>query len=40
MGSVVEQIVETERFVDSLRPAMDQLIGGIEPGLSRWPAST
>lgn len=31
MGSVVEQIVETERFVDSLRPAMDQLIGGLGP---------
>jgi hypothetical protein len=31
MGAVVEQIVETERFVDSLRPAMDQLVGGIGP---------
>jgi hypothetical protein len=31
MGTVVEQIVETERFVDSLRPAMDQLVGGIGP---------
>jgi hypothetical protein len=31
MGAVVEQIVETERFVDSLRPAMDQLVGGIAP---------
>lgn len=40
MGSVVEQIVETERFVDSLRPAMDELIGGMAPALSRWPAST
>ncbi|HEV2854270.1 MAG TPA: hypothetical protein VHC97_15860 [Thermoanaerobaculia bacterium] len=40
MGSVVEQIVETERFVDSLRPAMDGLMVGMEPGLSRWPAST
>jgi len=40
MGSVVEQIVETERFVDSLRPAMDELIGGMEPSLTRWPAST
>lgn len=38
MGSVVEQIVETERFVDSLRPAMDGLIGGMETG--RWSAST
>lgn len=39
MGSVVDQIVETERFVDSLRPAMDELIGGMEPSLSRWPVS-
>ncbi|PYQ60770.1 MAG: hypothetical protein DMF53_16420 [Acidobacteria bacterium] len=31
MGAVVEQIVETERFVDSLRPAMDQLVGGMGP---------
>ncbi len=31
MGAVVEQIVETERFVDSLRPAMDELIGGMSP---------
>ncbi len=31
MGAVVEQIVETERFVDSLKPAMDQLVGGIGP---------
>lgn len=30
MSSVVEQVVETERFVDSLRPAMDQLMG-MEP---------
>lgn len=29
MGAVVEQVVETERFVDSLRPAMDQLVGGM-----------
>jgi hypothetical protein len=28
---VVEQIVETERFVESLKPAMDQLVGGIGP---------
>jgi hypothetical protein len=27
MGTVVEQVVETERFVDSLRPAMDELMG-------------
>ena len=31
MGAVVEQIVETEKFVDSLRPAMDQLVGGAVP---------
>ncbi|HEV7505322.1 MAG TPA: hypothetical protein VGS07_10455 [Thermoanaerobaculia bacterium] len=31
MGAVVEQVVETERFVDSLRPAMDQLVGGLGP---------
>ncbi len=31
MGAVVEQIVETERFVDSLRPAMDELIVGMQP---------
>jgi plasmid stabilization system protein ParE len=29
MGTVVEQVVETEKFVDSLRPAMDALLGGI-----------
>ncbi|HEV8582986.1 MAG TPA: hypothetical protein VGX68_28295 [Thermoanaerobaculia bacterium] len=40
MGTVVDQIVETERFLDSLKPAMDELIGGLEPGLNRWPAST
>jgi hypothetical protein len=40
MGTVVEQIVETERFLDSLKPAMDELIGGLETGLNRWPAST
>lgn len=28
MGTVVQQIEETERFVDSLRPAMDQLMSG------------
>ena len=31
MGSVVEQIVETERFVESLRPAMNELMGGMTP---------
>ena len=29
MGTVVEQVVETERFVDSLRPAMDELLGAL-----------
>jgi hypothetical protein len=32
MGSMVDQIEETERFVESLRPAMDQLIGSYTPG--------
>ena len=40
MGTVVEQVVETERFVESLRPAMDELLGGIAPAASRWPVST
>jgi hypothetical protein len=31
MGGVVEQVMETERFVESLRPAMDQLVGGVAP---------
>ncbi len=31
MGAVVEQVVETERFVASLRPAMEQLVGGMSP---------
>jgi hypothetical protein len=29
MGNVVEQIEDTERFVASLRPAVDQLMGGM-----------
>lgn len=40
MSSVVEQIEETERFVESLKPAMDELIGGMDPALTRWPATT
>ncbi len=40
MGTVVEQVVETERFVESLRPAMDELLGGADPAASRWPVST
>ncbi len=39
MGSVVEQIEETERFVESLRPSVDQLMGDMGE-LNRWPAST
>jgi len=31
MGSVVEQIVQTEQFLDSLRPAMNELMGGMAP---------
>jgi hypothetical protein len=31
MGSVVEQIEETERFVESMRPAMDELMGELTP---------
>jgi hypothetical protein len=31
MGSVVEQIVETERFLDALKPAMDELMVGWRP---------
>jgi len=30
MGNVVEQIEETERFVASLRPSVDQLMGGVD----------
>ena len=30
MGTVVEQIVETERLVESLRPAMDQLMVDLQ----------
>lgn len=35
MGSVVEQIEETERFVGSLRPAVDQLMGNMGAELGR-----
>jgi hypothetical protein len=37
---VVEQIEETERFVESLKPAMDELMGGMDSGLSRWRTAT
>jgi hypothetical protein len=40
MGGVVSQIEETERFVASMQPAMDELMGGLDPSLSRWSAST
>lgn len=40
MSSVVEQIEETERFVESLKPAMDELMGDLDPALTRWPATT
>lgn len=40
MSSVVEQIEETERFVESLQPAMNELMGGMDPALARWSAST
>ena len=40
MGSVVEQIVETERMVESLRPAMDALMGDIDMGSARWAVPT
>ena len=39
MGSVVSQIEETERFVASMQPAMDELMGGLDPAISRWSAS-
>jgi hypothetical protein len=39
MGSVVSQIEETERFVASMQPAMDELMGGLDPALTRWSAS-
>lgn len=40
MGSVVEQIEETERFLESLRPAMDQLAVGAQQDLTRWATPT
>jgi hypothetical protein len=39
MGSVVSQIEETERFVASMQPAMDELMGGLDPALSRLSAT-
>jgi hypothetical protein len=34
MSQLVEQIVETERFVETLRPSIDGLLGGLDPSLA------
>ncbi len=34
MSSLVEQIVETERFVETLRPSIDGLMVGMDPGMA------
>jgi hypothetical protein len=34
MSHLVEQIVETERFVETLRPSIDTLMSGLDPTLS------
>jgi hypothetical protein len=34
MSDLVEQIVETERFVETLRPSMDGLMGGLDPAMA------
>ncbi|MFL6236758.1 MAG: hypothetical protein ACJ76N_26750 [Thermoanaerobaculia bacterium] len=34
MSHLVEQIVETERFVETLRPSMDGLMGGLDPAMA------
>jgi hypothetical protein len=34
MSHLVEQIVETERFVETLRPSMDGLMGGLDPTMA------
>jgi hypothetical protein len=34
MSSLVEQIVETERFVETLRPSIDGLMVGMDPGVA------
>lgn len=31
MGQIVEQVEETERFVEAIRPAMDAMLGKIDP---------
>ena len=34
MSHLVEQIVETERFVETLRPSVDSLMGGLDPAMA------
>ena len=34
MSHLVEQIVETERFVETLRPSIDGLMVGLDPGMT------
>jgi len=34
MSHLVEQIVETERFVETLRPSVDGLMGGLDPTMA------
>src|SRR3954470_18794806 len=34
MSHLVEQIVETERFVETLRPSVDGLMGGLDPAMA------
>ncbi len=39
MSQLVEQIVETERLVETLRPSMDGLMGGLESERVARPAA-
>ncbi|HEY3566942.1 MAG TPA: hypothetical protein VGP73_03330 [Thermoanaerobaculia bacterium] len=34
MSHLVEQIVETEKFVETLRPSVDGLMGGLDPAMA------
>jgi len=34
MSHLVEQIVETKRFVETLRPSVDSLMGGLDPAMA------
>jgi hypothetical protein len=34
MSHLVEQIVETERFVETLRPSVDSVFGGLDPAMT------